>query len=120
MCSTPKTARISAPSTNAPIDESDIDATTQVRLGGEYLFIGDRAIIPLRAGIFYDPEPAPDHPDDFWGVSIGSGIVYKQVAFDLAYRFRFAEDVRTATVGTGEASQDVQRHTLYLSVIYHF
>lgn len=109
-----------SPITNAPINESDIDATTQVRLGGEYLFIGNRAVIPLRAGVFYDPEPAPDHPDDFWGVSIGSGIAYKQVAFDLAYQFRFAEDVRVATVGTGEASQDVQQHTLYMSVIYHF
>jgi len=109
-----------SPITNAPIDESNIDATTQVRLGGEYLFMADRAIIPLRAGVFYDPEPAPDHPDDFWGLSIGSGIAYKQVAFDLAYQFRFAEDVRAATVGSGEASQDVQQHTLYMSVIYHF
>jgi long-subunit fatty acid transport protein len=109
-----------SPITNAPVGESDIDATTQARLGCEYLFIGDSAIIPLRAGIFYDPEPAPDHPDDFWGASLGSGIAYKHVVFDLAYQFRFAEDVRAATVGTGNASQDVQQHTVYLSVIYHF
>lgn len=109
-----------SPITTAPIEDSDIDATIQARLGCEYLFIGDSTIIPLRAGIFYDPEPAPDHPDDFWGVSLGSGIAYKHVVFDLAYQFRFAEDVRAATVGTGEASQDVQQHTLYMSVIYHF
>jgi long-subunit fatty acid transport protein len=109
-----------SPITKAPADASDVDATTQARLGCEYLFIGKRAIIPLRAGVFYDPEPASGQPDDFWGISLGTGIAYKRVVFDMAYQYRFAENVRSAAEGTGKADQDVQQHTLYLSVIYHF
>jgi long-chain fatty acid transport protein len=109
-----------SPITNLPVDESDIDATTQARLGCEYLFIREKTIIPLRAGIFYDPEPASEQPDDFFGFGIGSGIAYKSIIFDLAYQYRFAEDVRNSVVGSGKADQDVQQHTLYMSIIYHF
>jgi long-subunit fatty acid transport protein len=100
--------------------ESDVDDTTQVRLGGEYLFIGEKVIIPLRAGVFYDPEPAEGSPDDFWGFSIGSGIAYKKIIFDAAYQYRFGRDVRTTTVGGEDSSQDVDQHAVHMSLIYHF
>ena len=100
--------------------DSDIADTTQVRLGGEYLIIGKTVVIPLRAGIFYDPEPAEKNPDDFWGFSLGSGLGYKRYAFDIAYQYRFGRDVRTATVGNEPSSQDVDQHTAYMSLIYHF
>jgi long-subunit fatty acid transport protein len=108
------------PITGRPQSESDIADTTQVRLGGEYLFIRETMVIPLRAGVFYDPEPAEGSPDDFWGVSIGSGIAYKSLVFDIAYQFRFGRDVRTATVGNEPSSQDVDQHTIYASIIVHF
>jgi long-subunit fatty acid transport protein len=100
--------------------ESDVDDTTQVRLGGEYLFIREKVVIPLRAGVFYDPEPAEGSPDDFWGFSIGSGIAYQKFIFDAAYQYRFGRDVRTTTVGGEDSSQDVDQHTVYTSLIYHF
>jgi len=100
--------------------DSDIADTTQVRFGGEYLIIGKTVVIPVRAGIFYDPEPAERNPDDFWGFSIGSGIAYKRYAFDIAYQYRFGRDVRTATVGNEPSSQDVDQHAVYMSLIYHF
>ena len=101
--------------------DSDIDDTLQLRLGAEYLFMaGYKYIIPLRAGVFYDPEPAADSPDDFYGFSLGSGIAYKQFVFDMAYQYRFGRDVRTATVGNEDSSQDVDQHTVYMSLIYHF
>ena len=109
-----------SPVTGISEDESGIDATTQVRFGGEYLIIGEKAVIPLRAGIFYDPEPAPGSPDDFWGMSIGSGMAYKGIVYDLAYQYRFGRDVRSAVVGEEETTQDVKQHNLYMSVIYHF
>jgi len=37
----------------------------------EYLFIGNTAVFPVRAGLFYDPEPAEKSPDDFYGFSYG-------------------------------------------------
>lgn len=56
----------------SPIDaklkgDSDVSNTTQVRLGAEYLFIGTdgKWVIPLRGGLFYDPEPAEGEVKDF-------------------------------------------------------
>jgi len=100
--------------------DSAVSATTQVRIGGEYLIIGESTVVPIRAGVFYDPEPADGSPDDFYGFSIGSGIAYKSVVYDVAYQYRFGRDVRTATVGNADSSQNVKQHTIYMSVIYHF
>jgi len=108
------------PITGKPADQSNITPTTQVRFGVEYLFIGLKYIIPLRGGLFYDPEPAESSPDDFFGVSLGSGFAYKQYVFDLAYQYRFGRDVRSITVGNDESLQDVDQHTIYASFIYHF
>jgi len=108
------------PITGKPESESDVGATTQVRLGGEYLIIGEEMVIPLRAGLFYDPEPADGSPDNFWGISVGSGIAWKQFVYDIAYQYRFGRNVRGAIVGDDTARQDVDQHTVYMSVIYHF
>ncbi|MCG8512253.1 MAG: outer membrane protein transport protein, partial [Rhodospirillales bacterium] len=55
------------PLTGKPSHESPTRATHQVRLGAEYLFILPKTIIPLRCGLFYDPEPSEKSPEDFWG-----------------------------------------------------
>ncbi len=110
----------SNPITGKPADESSSDATTQIRFGGEYLLIGEKFVVPLRAGVFYDPEPAEGSPDDFFGFSLGSGVVWKNIVYDAAYQFRFGSDVRSTQVGNADSSQDVQQHTLYMSIIYHF
>lgn len=108
------------PITGERQSDSDVDDTTQVRLGGEYLFIRDNAVFPVRAGVFYDPEPAQGSPDDFWGFSAGGGIAYKQFVYDIAYQYRFGRDVRTVNVGDDDSSQDVDQHTVYMSLIVHF
>ena len=110
----------SNPITGKPQNLSDIGATTQVRLGGEYLVIGEKMVFPVRAGVFYDPEPSEKNPDDFMGFSLGAGIIYKKMVYDVAYQYRFGRDVRTATVGDAASSQDVDQHTVYVSFIYHF
>lgn len=109
-----------SPITGRPENESDVNATTQVRVGGEYLIIGEEMVIPLRAGLFYDPEPADGSPDNFWGLSVGSGICYKEFVYDIAYQYRFGRNVRSAIIGDETSRQDVEQHTVYMSVIYHF
>jgi long-subunit fatty acid transport protein len=89
------------------------DDTTSVRLGCEYLWIGERVAVPLRAGLFYDPEPAGDGTDDFWGGSVGSGVAYKQWIFDAAYQYR------TGTQSGADVDSDVEQHLLLLSLIVH-
>jgi long-subunit fatty acid transport protein len=106
--------------TGKPSNISKSKATTQVRLGGEYLIIGNKVVIPIRAGVFYDPEPSENNPDDFFGFSAGSGIAYKKFVYDVAYQYRFGRDIRTVTVGNENSSQDVDQHTVYMSAIYHF
>jgi long-subunit fatty acid transport protein len=108
------------PITGKDADEASLDATHQVRLGVEYLRIGDRFIIPIRGGIFYDPAPAEDGVDDYYGISAGSGLVYKRFVFDAAYQYRFGRDVGKSNLSHLDFSQNVSEHTLYSSIIIHF
>jgi long-subunit fatty acid transport protein len=102
------------------IGDSDIDPTHQVRMGAEYLFIKSNYVIPLRGGIFYDPAPAEGSPDDFYGLSLGSGIAYGRFLFDIAYQYRFGNNVGTSIMKNLNFSQDASEHTVYSSVIIHF
>ena len=110
------------PVTGDPISISESKPTTQIRLGAEYLIIKENTVIPLRAGVFYDPEPSENNPEDFMGFSIGSGIAYKNFVYDIAYQYRFGRDVTTTSFAIGDEnpSQDIDQHTLYMSIIYHF
>lgn len=100
---------------------ADTKPTHQVRLGGEYLYLYKyKYAIPFRAGVFYDPEPTEGDPDDFYGFSLGSGIAANRFAFDIAYQYRWGNDVRKVRLGSEEIYQDIQQHTVYASIIYYF
>jgi long-subunit fatty acid transport protein len=110
-----------SPIDGRPENESDVDDTTQVRLGGEYLFVlqEKEIIVPLRGGFFYDPEPSEGGTRDFFGFSVGSGIAYKRFIFDAAYQFRWGNNVDTGNlIATSEA--DIYQHTILASIILHF
>jgi long-subunit fatty acid transport protein len=101
-------------------DESDIGPTVQVRTGGEYLFIRPKYVVPVRCGIFYDPAPAEDGADPFYGFSVGTGIGYGRFVFDIAYQYRFGFDVGKSILQPLKFSQDLNEHTIYTSLIVHF
>lgn len=101
-------------------DSSDVDSTCQVRAGGEYLLINDTYTIAMRGGLFYDPAPAEGHPDNYFGFSLGTGVAYKSMTFDLAYQFRYGNDVGSSLMQGLDFSQDTREHTVYLSTIFHF
>ena len=103
-----------------PPAKADIDPTTQVRLGAEYLFVKPHHTIPLRAGLFYDPGPAKGSPDTYYGCSIGSGIGIGRFIFDFAYQYRFGRNVTSAIYRNMGFNQDVDEHTIYSSLIIHF
>ena len=84
------------------------------------MHIGNKYIIPVRGGIFYDPAPAEDDVDNYYGIAVGSGIVYKRLVFDAAYQFRFGRDVGKSNLSHLDFSQDVMEHTFYSSIIVHF
>lgn len=114
-----------SPITGRLKSESDIKDTTQVRIGGEYLFIQEERnlVVPLRAGIFYDPEPADGKVEDFYGFTIGSGIGYKKLIFDMAYQIRWGHNIDASNLISSrddDARADVIQHSIIASVIYHF
>jgi hypothetical protein len=108
----------------SPIDgramsDSHIKATTQVHLGAEYLFILEKTIVPIRGGIFYDPEPSEEHSsEDFYGFALGSGISIGDVILDAAYQYRWGRNAENRGITNAEA--DVTQHLFYMSIIYHF
>ncbi len=116
-----------SPISGKPMGESDVDATTWVRLGYVYSFEKsrnlDKSFIPghatkLRAGLFYDPAPAEGSPDDFYGCSLGLGWVYKGISMDFAYQFRYGNDVGRSALQNLDFSQDVYEHAFFMSVVY--
>ena len=109
-----------SPITGLPRDQSDVNDTTQVRIGAEYLFLfpNRQLVVPLRAGIFYDPEPAQGGLKDFYGIALGSGLAYKRLIFDVAYNFRWAGDVDTGNLIT-TSTADVRQHAILASLIFH-
>ena len=109
-----------SPITGLPRDLSDVDDTTQIRIGAEYLFIfPDRQlVVPLRGGFFYDPEPGQGGGKDFYGIALGSGLAYKRFIFDVAYNFRWGNDVDTGNLITGSKA-NVRQHSILASVIIH-
>ncbi|MFC1877068.1 OmpP1/FadL family transporter [Thermodesulfobacteriota bacterium] len=100
--------------------DSDIDPTNQARLGAEYLFFKNRFIVPVRVGVFYDPAPAEGKPDDIYGFSLGSGIAKDKIVFDIAYQYRYGNNVGTYIMESMDFSMDIREHTVYASLIYHF
>ncbi|MEI6127468.1 MAG: outer membrane protein transport protein, partial [Pseudomonadota bacterium] len=110
--------RKTSPITGGKSSTTRIHDTTQVRAGGEYLFVFEKTIIPLRFGVFYDPEPATGHPDDFYGFSMGTGVSLGPVVLDCAYVYRFGRDVRGDMLARekGKPTFDVDDHSIYISM----
>lgn len=110
-----------SPIDGRPENESDVKDTTQVRIGGEYLFISEKReiVVPLRAGFFYDPEPGHGELKDFFGITVGTGIVYKRFAFDFAYQLRWGNNVDTGNL-IRNSQADIIQHTFLASLIFYF
>ncbi len=110
-----------SPIDGQPKRDSDVKDTTQIRIGGEYLFIPrDRHIVvPVRGGVFYDPKPSHGTVEDIYGIAIGSGIAYKKFIFDVAYQLRWGRGVDTGNL-IARSSADITHHLLLCSVIIHF
>jgi len=107
------------PLTNDLLENGKPKDTTQVRVGGEYLFIGDKMTVPVRAGFSYDPQPGFKTIDDFYIISAGSGISYGKYAFDISYQYRWGNKV-SGDIPVDGITADINQHTVMSSLIYHF
>lgn len=108
------------PIDGTPLSEGRLKDTTQVRLGTEYLIIKENYVIPLRAGLFYDPEPTKKGSDDFYGFSLGTGLSKKKFSLDASYQFRFGRKISGDLPTIDGMSADINQHTVMMSLIYYF
>jgi long-subunit fatty acid transport protein len=121
------------------------DPTYTLRLGAEYVFVDKtkavQNILPsVRAGVFYDPEPASNRedlwwgvvpgfniegkgdgsPDAFYGFALGAGVLlFDRVNLDIAYQYRWGEG-RKDTFGLKDTEADVEQHYVYVSTVVYF
>ncbi len=95
--------------------------TFTVRVGMEYLLILKENLIPLRCGLAYDPAPAVGEVDDYYTVNLGVGVQIKnRVNLDIAYEFRWGNDVNGDSLQGFNATQDIRRHRILASLIWYF
>jgi len=107
------------PLTSLPASQGELGDTTQVRFGTEYLFIGEKYVVPVRAGLFYDPEPVTNGTDDYYGFSVGTGIASGRVVIDMSYQFRMGDGVTADLPGITGASADIDQHAVMFSAIFY-
>ncbi|MCA9782516.1 MAG: hypothetical protein KC518_02970 [Candidatus Cloacimonetes bacterium] len=87
-------SKIKTDGAEAPLADHKQDLM-QFRLGGEYLFLSDFAVIPLRAGFRTVPTLTSDSDDvgsqttytqvNGVGFALGTGLIFEKMAFDLAF-----------------------------------
>jgi long-subunit fatty acid transport protein len=123
-----------------PFTRTNFDPTWAVRLGGEYVFIPKQRgetldmLWSLRGGLFFEQEPASGRstrspfrpgdgdPDDFYGVTLGVGVLVKQrLNLDLAYQYRWGNNVNgDLNPGLTGFSADERRHRFLFSTVLYF
>jgi len=109
-----------SPITNKDIGNSNVGTSTQVRLGAEYLIIAEKFLIPIRGGAFYDPAPTTSGVDNYYGLTCGSGFAWGRYAFDIAYQYRFGNNVGDHMLRNQDFKQNMSEHAVYSSLIVHF
>jgi long-subunit fatty acid transport protein len=110
-----------SPIDGRPMSQSDVSPTMHVRAGYEYVIPlpAQSLALPLRAGLFYDPEPAQDGHNDFYGLALGTGLSRNRFSLDVAYQLRWGHDIdSTPLIATSTA--DVIQHSVLASLIYYF
>jgi long-subunit fatty acid transport protein len=113
------------PLDGTPHGMNPIDDCWSARCGAEYLCVLKNTEIPLRAGFGWEQRPAVGAPDNYWGVSAGTGVSLGKdpgkLIVDLAYSYTWAGGALGSLVpGQTDLTTDVARHEVYLSCIWHF
>ena len=94
--------------------------TEQWRLGIEYVLIGKRLRLPLRAGYFTDQQyfEAFGEKPRYSGYTLGAGLIVGPLLFDVAYVEEWGHhaDPRWGV----DTRADVKIRQLFTSLIFHF
>lgn len=108
--------------------KSNVSGTIQAHVGAEYLVIFPRTVVPVRGGLFYDPEPRAEGLEHVLGFALGTGVSIGPMIVDLAYQMRWGPNANPNVLGGDTSDVDavvmstggsVLQHAFYLSGIYH-
>ena len=100
------------------MSDADQQDTQQVRAGVEYVLVGDRIKIPLRAGAFTDSQyflAANGVAPRFIGWTAGTGVIVGPVLFDIAY----VHETGSYTDQQG-VQNAVTSYRVFFSLIYRY
>ncbi len=105
--------------------EHPVDDCWSAHLGTEYLLLFTRTEVPLRAGVSWEQRPAIGAPDEYWSVSLGTGVSIgpeaHKVIIDVAYVHTWAEDALGSLVPDQPGlTTDVRRDQVFVSCITYF
>jgi len=107
-----------SPITGKPVSQTQTKPTHQLRMGIEYNYKRNDRVTPLYLGLFYDPLPSEKNPDDCWGITLGSGMMYSDLfTINLAYQYRFGNNINQSVLKHWGFSQDINEHTFHLSMV---
>ena len=113
------------PLDGTPYGQNEVKDCWAVRWGTEYLLVFPKTEIPLRGGLSWEQRPAIGNPDEYWGVSVGSGISLGKdpgkLIIDVAYSYTWGNDVLESLVPEQKGLKtDVVEQQVYVSGIWHF
>ncbi len=94
--------------------------TQQTRVGVEYVVIGNRLKVPLRAGYFSDAQyfrTVRGSPPRFDGWTAGTGLIAGPVLLDVAYVYESGRYVALDT-SANPVRNTVRAHRVFASLIY--
>ena len=105
--------------------QNEVDDCWAVRWGTEYLLVFSKTEIPLRAGLSWEQRSVIGNPDEYWGVSVGSGISLGKdpgkLIIDVAYSYTWGNDVLESLIPEQkDLKTDVVEQQVYVSGIWHF
>lgn len=109
----------SSPIDGLPQSSSKVKSSTKVHLGSEYLWIKPGQVIPFRAGLFYDPQPSSNGNDKVWGATVGTGYMWKNTVFDIAYSYEWGKNMSGVGSSIPSSNYSMKRQHLYASCIMH-
>ena len=108
---------------------------TSVHAGAEYLFLTKKAsVVPLRFGLSREPQPLVDRTTGdqrvVFNVAVGSGIKYKNISLDIAYRYGWdhratsqfldVDQLVKASTVRSRGTERLEMQRLDISFIYQF
>ena len=108
------------PISGRSIEEGKLNDTYTIRMGYEYLLVKEKFLIPFRGGFGFDPSPATRGRDEFYTVSLGTGLQIGNYNLDFAWEMRWGNNVNSDLFPQLNAHQDVRQHRLMASLVYYF